>query len=173
MVGVWSWFSFWLILHILAVIVAFGPTFAFPFMGAYAQRHMEAGPTVAHLTEQIERRMTIPIAIIVPLLGTALIFSGHFNLWKSKWLLISIVLYIIAFFFAVLVQAPNGNRLVQAIAKMPAGPPPAGATGPPPEIAALTKKLQAGGMFLLLMIVSIVVLMVWRPGCVRFGVHGC
>jgi hypothetical protein len=30
LIGVWSWFSFWLILHIMAVVVAFGPTFALP-----------------------------------------------------------------------------------------------------------------------------------------------
>ena len=73
----------------------------------------------------------------------------------------------------VLVQEPNSRRLIKAVDAMPPGPPPPGMTGPPPEIAAITKRLQLGGMFLSLMIITIAVLMMWRPGCVRFGVHGC
>ena len=158
-----TWFQFWLLLHILAVIVAFGPTFAFPLMGAYAGRHPEAGPAVANLVDAIEKRMTLPIAVIVPLLGTALIFTGHFDLWKSEWLLISIVLYMVAFFFALLVQARNSAAFVHMIAGAPRpseGAPP----GMPPQMQALTKKLRIGGMFLSLLIVAILVLMVWRPG---------
>ena len=49
-------FHFWLFLHIMAVIVAFGPIFAFPLMGAHAKKHIEHAPAVAHLTELVERR---------------------------------------------------------------------------------------------------------------------
>lgn len=164
MLAVWSWFTLWLYLHILTVIVAFGPTFAFPLMSAYAGKHPEAAPTVVHLVDRIEARMTLPIAVVVPFLGLALIFSGHIDLWHSTWLLVAIPLYIVAFFFALLVQARNSARLVRAIGSMPPGPPPEGAAGPPPEIAALTKKLQLGGTFLTVMIVVILLLMVWRPG---------
>jgi uncharacterized membrane protein len=163
----WSWFTFWLILHIIAVVIAFGPTYAFPLIGKYAEGHPEAGPTVAHLMDLIEKRITIPVAIVVPLLGTALIFSGHFDLWKNEWLIISIVLYIVLFAFGVLVQGRNSTRLVRAIASMPAGPPPPGAP-PPAEILSLTRKLQMGGMFLSVLIIAILVLMVWRPGECRF-----
>jgi hypothetical protein len=163
----WNWFSFWLILHIMAVIVAFGPTYAFPLMGKYAERHPEAGAAVAHLTDLIEKRITIPVAVVVPFLGTALIFTGHFDLWKNEWLIIAIVLYIILFAFGVLVQGRNSSRLVQVVSSMPPGPPPPGAE-PPPEIASLTRKLQLGGTFLLILILTIVILMVWRPGECRF-----
>jgi hypothetical protein len=161
---VWTWFHFWLYLHIMAVIVAFGPTFAFPLMGAYASKHVEHAPAVAHLTDLIERRMTLPIGVAVPLLGTALIYTGHFDLWKSEWLVIAIVLYTIAYLFALLVQSKNGAALIKAIAALPPGPPPPGVTGPPPEIAAITKKLQMGGMILTQMVTIIALLMVWRPG---------
>jgi hypothetical protein len=158
-----NWFQFWLILHILSVIVAFGPTFAFPVMGAYAGKHPEHGAAVAHLTHLIERRMVIPVAVLVLIFGTALIITGHFALWKSEWLLIGIILYGAALAFAVLVQNRNGAALVKFISSVPPGPPPIGAQ-PPPELIALTKKLQLGGMYLTLSIVVIVVLMVWRPG---------
>lgn len=158
-----NWFQFWLILHIMSVLVAFGPTFAFPVMGAYASKHPEHGAAVAHLTELIERRMVIPTAILVPIFGTALIITGHFALWKSEWLLISIILFAAALAFAVLVQSRNGAALVKVVSSMPPGPPPAGAQ-PPPQMTLLIKRLQLGGTYLTLSVVVIVVLMVWRPG---------
>jgi hypothetical protein len=173
LIGTWSWFSFWLILHILSVVVGLGSTFAFPIIGAYAGRHPEAGVAVVHIGHEIESRIILPVAALIPLFGTALIFSGHYDLWKSEWLIISIALFIIAYAFAAFVQHRNQQRLMQIVDSMPPGPPPPGASGPPPEIAALTRRLQLGGMFLTLMIVVIVVLMVWRPGSCQFGTGSC
>ncbi len=158
-----DWFHFWLILHILAVTVAFGPTFAFGLIAALGQKNVQHAGFAIEVIYTIERKMTIPLAVVVPFLGLALIYSAHFNLWKSEWLLISIVLYMIAFFFAVFVQNKTGGRLVQLMKSMPPGPPPPGAE-PPAEVMALGKRLQVGGMFLASMVVIITILMVWRPG---------
>jgi uncharacterized membrane protein len=164
LIAQWSWFSFWLILHILGVLVSLGPTFAFPILGAYAGRHPEHSAAIAHVSHEIERKLVLPVSATIPFLGLALIYTGHFDLWKSEWLIISIVLFVVAFFFAALVQGRNSTRLLEEIAKLPPGPPPPGSTGPPPQIAALTGKLQAGGMFLTVLLIAILVLMVWRPG---------
>jgi Predicted integral membrane protein (DUF2269) len=160
----WSWFTFYLIVHILGVIIAFGPSFAFPFMGAMLEKHPEAALYMAEVTDVIERRMVLPVAVIVPLAGTGMIYTAHIDLWHSEWLLISIVLYAAAFFFALFVQLRNGTRLVHLLRSMPPGPPPEGATGPPPEIAALAKRLQIGGMYLTASVVVITILMIWQPG---------
>jgi hypothetical protein len=158
-----TWFQLWLILHIIAVIIAFGPTFAFGMIATLGQRDPAHGGFAAEVIDTIERRMTIPIAVVVPLLGTALIFTGHFDLWKSEWLWISTVLFTIAFFFALLVQNRNSATLVRILKSMPPGPPPPG-TEPPAEVAALGKRLMMGGIFLSIMVLTITVLMVWRPG---------
>jgi hypothetical protein len=160
----WSWFTFYLIVHILGVIIAFGPNFAFPFMGAMLEQHPEAALYMAEVTDVIERRMVLPVAVIVPLAGTGMIYTAHIDLWHSEWLLISIVLYAAAFFFAIFVQLRNGTRMVHLLRSMPPGPPPEGATGPPPEIAALGKRLQIGGMYLTASVVVIAILMIWQPG---------
>lgn len=159
----WSWFTFWLILHVLAILVAFGPTFALPIVGALSRKHPEHAMFGVELAEIVERRLTLPLAVVVPFLGLALIYTAHIQLWKSEWLLISIGLYMVAFFFAILVQNPNTGKMLRAMRAMPPGPPPEGAA-PPAEIVALGKRLQQGGMFLTLMIVTILVLMIWRPG---------
>jgi uncharacterized membrane protein len=160
------WFQFWLILHILAVFVAFGPTFAFGLIASMSQKHPQHAAFGTEIMDTIEKKMTLPVAVLVPVFGTALIFTGHVDLWKSEWLLIAIVLYAAAFFFALLVQTPNTARMLKAISSMPAPPPGGGppAGGPPPEIAALGKKLQLGGIYLTLSIVAVLILMVWKPG---------
>jgi uncharacterized membrane protein len=160
----WSWFAFFLILHILAVLVAFGPTFAFPLIGGMVGKHPQYSAILTEVIDTIERRMTIPLAVIVPLVGVGLIYTGHFDLWKSEWLIISIVLYMLTFFFAVFVQTKNSAALVRSLRDIPPGPPPEGATGPPPHIASLVNKTRVGGMFLTTLVVVILVLMVWRPG---------
>ena len=159
-----GWFIFFLTTHILAVIVAFGPTFAFPLIGGMAGKHPQYSAILTEVIDTIERRMTIPLAVVVPFLGLGLIYTGHFSLWKSEWLVISIVLYIVAFSFAIFVQNRNSAALVRALRDIPPGPPPPGATGPPPQIAALVNKTRIGGIFLTVLVVAIAILMVWRPG---------
>ncbi len=158
-----TWFHLWLILHVTAVIVAFGPDFAFPLIARQIQKHPEHAVFGTEIIHVIEERLTLPLSVAVPLLGTALIYTGHFNLWKSEWLIIAIVVYIVTFFFAMFVQLPNTSKMIRLLQSMPPGPPPPGAT-PPPEVVSLGKKLQFGGMYLALAIVSLVVLMIWRPG---------
>jgi uncharacterized membrane protein len=161
-----GWFIFFLTLHILFVVVAFGPTFAFPLIGGMVGKHPQYAAILTEVIDMIERRMTIPLAVIVPLLGVGLIYTapGNIDLWKSEWLIISIVLYMVAFFFAVFVQTQSSAALVRSLQEMPPGPPPEGATGPPPHIAALVRKTQMGGTFLTVLVVVILILMVWRPG---------
>jgi hypothetical protein len=162
-VASFTWFQLWLILHIMAVVAAFGPTFAFGLIFAVAQRQPMHMGFAAEITDVIQRRMTVPLAVIVPFLGLALVITGRFDLWKSEWLIIAIVLFTILFFFALLVQNRNSARLVQLMKAMPPGPPSPGAE-PPAEIAALGRKLQIGGAFMGVLFVVILVLMVWRPG---------
>jgi Predicted integral membrane protein (DUF2269) len=170
MLAVWSWFAFWKYGHVLLVIVAFGPTFTFPALAAMARKDPAHAIAYSKVIHFVEKRMTIPLAILVPLFGTGLIYTsqdaggiGHIDLWKSEWLVISIILFAAAFFFAVFVQLPNSGRMLDALGKMPPGPPPPGAQ-PPPELVALGKKLQLGGIYLTISVLVILLLMVWRPG---------
>ncbi|HJP65001.1 MAG TPA: DUF2269 family protein [Actinomycetota bacterium] len=160
-----SWFQVFLILHILAVVVAFGPSFAFPLIGALIEKSPQQGAFGLQIMTAIEERMIIPLSTVVPVLGVGLIYTGHFDLWKSEWLVITIVLYPIFYFFGLLVQTPRSNRLLKmALDMQAAGPPPAEAGGPPAEFQKLQKQVQMGGAFLGLMVIVFIVLMVWKPG---------
>ena len=159
----WSWFTFFLIGHILSVIVAFGPVFAFPLIAAQAQRDPVHGRFGAEIIDLIERKITLRIAGLVAVFGVGLIFTAHVDFFSSPWILIAVTLYILAYLFAALVQAKNSAKMVELLKGVPTGPPPPG-TPPPAEIVALGKRLQFGGMYLTVSIVVIVILMIWRPG---------
>jgi uncharacterized membrane protein len=141
----WSWFTFWLFLHILAAIVAFGPTFAFGLIGAQVGKEPIHAAFGVHIMDLIERRMTIPFALSLPVSGTGLIFTAHVDLWQSEWLLIAIGVYLYAIIFATAVQARYSGTLVAILRSMPPGPPPEGASGPPPEVAAPPRSCRSAG----------------------------
>lgn len=172
-----GWFHFYLIVHILGVVVAFGPTFGFPFFGMLVQKYPQAAMFFTEGSEIIEKRLTLPLAVVVPLAGVGLIYTGHIPLIHSKWLIASIILYTAAFSFALLVQVPTTVKLLHVLRSMPpppsgpAGPPAGGGGppgGPPPEVAGLTRRLQFGGMYLAVSVAVITILMIWQPGG---GVH--
>lgn len=157
-------FAFFLWLHILSAVIAFGPTFAYPIMGMMVAKEPQHALFVVRIQESVAMKLTYPFGLVVlPLAGIGMIWKlgGLSWLFGTTWLLVGIVLFIIAATYSLTVQTPTGMKLMHALEKMPPGPPPEGATGPPPEISAMVKKLQLGGMFLTLMIVVIMVIMVF------------
>lgn len=148
--------NFLLTLHIFGAIVGFGPTFAFPFIGALAQKPGAPIPWLLRLTETISGRLTTVIAATVqPGTGAGLIITQHISPWESqnRWLLIAIILYTIAFFFAELVQARRTKTAIQMAEAQQFGP----------EFGALMKKVAMGGQFLTALLVAIIILMVVKP----------
>jgi uncharacterized membrane protein len=156
-----------LVLHVLGAIAVFGPTFAFPLISGQVAKAPQHGHFAALVMDMIERKIVIPGAIVQGITGVGLILIIGLDITSSawRWLIGAIVLYLIAVAYAVFVQAPASEKMVELTAGgPPTGAPPAGApAGPPPEIAATAKKLQRGGMILTLLVVAIVILMVTKP----------
>ena len=151
--------------HVFGAIAVFGPTFIFPLIASRSQKAPQHSHFAAELSHTIESKIVIPGAIVQGITGLSLILIGGFDVTSSpwRWLLIAIPLYLIAILYAIFVQGPAAQRMVELTGAM-SGPPPAGApAGPPPEIVATGKKLQQGGMLLTVLIVAIVVLMVIKP----------
>jgi hypothetical protein len=166
-----GWFIFFLVMHILGVILAFGPNIVMiPIIATMGRKYPRYSAFAAEIINIFETRVAIPVAVLIALFGVGLIYTADIDLWRSEWLVASIVLYIGAFFFASIIQIRNSGRFVELLQSMPpppvdAGVPPAPEPGgPPPEVAALARKLQLGGMYLSLSVIVILVLMIWRPG---------
>jgi hypothetical protein len=159
-----NWFLFWLLLHIAAAIIAFGPTFVFPLIGSLLEKSPQNAHFAVELMHKMETRLIIPVALTMLVSGTGLIITSNINLFATTFLLIAIVLYLVALAIALVNQVPTTNKLLTLTA---AGPPPGAPPGPPPEVAALINRARIGGMALTVLLLTIIFLMVIKPG----GIH--
>lgn len=147
-----------LLIHVAGAIIGFGPTFAFAIMGPMAGTSgPQGGLALLEAMEAIEKKLVVPVAMVFqPLSGLALIFvSGYSASFLSHyWLWIGILLYVIAFYLAIIGQ---NRRLARLIELAKAGP-------PTPEFIATAKKVGQIGPVITVLLVVIIILMVTKPG---------
>jgi hypothetical protein len=147
--------NFLLTLHVFAAIAGFGVSFAFPFIGALAQK--EGAPIVwfLRLNHNLGRWLEVFAATVTPGTGAGLIITQHISPWNAanRWLLAALIIYVVAFAFSQLVQNPGVKRAIGMAEQQQFGP----------EFGALMKKLAMGGQFLTVMLVTIIILMVVKP----------
>lgn len=154
-----------LFLHVGGAVVAFGPTFAFPFIGAAGGREPQHVNFALRVQERISQRLVFPLALVQGVTGLLLVWRIGFDLLTRGWLLLGIALYLTALAIAYFVLIPTGHRLIEATSGPPPAPP-AGApapSGPPPHVAALVKRGRTFGMVNAVLILIIVFLMVTKP----------
>ena len=148
-----------LFLHVMGAIIAFGPVYAFPIIGAMGGKEPQHANFATRVTETIAEQRVLPLAIFQGITGVALILVTGIDLLATRWLLVGIVLYLIVLGYNILIGTPTVKKIIE----MTSTPPPPGASGPPPELLAAIQRVQRGGMFSGLMIVLIVILMVTKP----------
>lgn len=154
-------FPYLLFLHVLGAIVAFGPTFAFPFIGAMGAAEPPHGNFAIRVSEGLSQRLVYPIGITLPITGAALILVRGINPLDRPfwWLAVAIVLYVIAFGYSYFFQ----SKLVARVIEITSTPPPPGASGPPPELPQIVARIQLGGMVMTILLLTIIFLMVVKP----------
>jgi Mn2+/Fe2+ NRAMP family transporter len=121
--------------------------------------------------------------VFVFLMGVGLIITKGYNPLEQLWVGLAIVLFLITFTYANLVQNPTVRKMVAFTSQPPpivvaadqpgeqpamTGPgtpavPGAGPAAPPPEFVALSAKAARGGQFMMAMIFIILALMVVKP----------
>lgn len=153
----------WLVfVHVLGAIIAFGPTFTFSLIGAAGGREPQHANFATRLSHRISDVVVEPFAIVTLLSGAAMIWVGGLP-WldrSGRWLLLSIVLYVIALGLALLVSRPAIKRIIELGSGGPGGPP---TGGPPPELLAAAATVRRVGMVLTVLTVTVVFLMVMKP----------
>ena len=154
-------FPYLLFLHVLGAIVAFGPTFAFPFIGAMGGGEPQHANFATRVSSTLTGRLVFPIGITLPITGAAMILVRGMNLADRAywWLGLAIVLYVIAYGYSFFFQ----RKLVARVIEITASPPAPGASGPPPELPPLVARIQRGGMLTSVLLVTIIFLMVVKP----------
>jgi uncharacterized membrane protein len=144
------------IIHILAVLVAFGPTFLQPLLMTQAEKSGVAATRLAlSVTQKMERFMTWPGVAIVAVTGAFLIFNDvtNYNDDFPRWLEISIAWFVVAVLVAFYL-----SRLIARAIKILTSVPESATL--PPEYEALSKRMSMVGGLLHLSVVGILVLMV-------------
>jgi uncharacterized membrane protein len=151
-----------LFLHVLGAIIAFGPTFLLPYLAVRAGREPQHANFMARSSLAASTGIIIPVALSMAVTGGLIMWSAGIDPMavEFRWLLIAIVFYVVAVGFSLLVQTPNGRRIVE----MTSAPPPPGATGgPPPELRARIQRARLGSFLLMALVIVIVFLMVTKP----------
>lgn len=159
-----------LLLHITCMIVGFGSSFVYPFLGneAKKRRGIEA-KALSDASLSTAEIITTPVIYAGGAFGLVLALVGPWDL-ADVWLSGAITVFLAAVVFAKLVHVPNlkaMNELITQLAAM--GPPPEGGApaGPPPQAAQLEARGKAaarnGGLLHLAMLVMLY-LMIWKPG---------
>ena len=147
-----------LVLHILAVIVGFGPMFIAGFYGEEAKRRPgREGLAVAETTLKVTGKVPTVAVCAVPILGILLILLSD-DAWKfsAPWVSLSFLLYIVLMGLATAVQVPAIQKMVALRS---------GADGAQSgEMQALGKKAATVGAVVNVLWVIILFLMVFKPG---------
>jgi hypothetical protein len=164
-------YKFFFLLHIIAVIAGFGPTFAYPLLGAVAKRRQGSeGEAISAATLEVGHILEYAI-YAVPVFGVVLVLLSD-DVWEfsQTWVWASILVYAAALTVSLGMHVPNLRRMNALQKELVAmGPPPAGAPtgGPPPQVVELEERGKRAGMFggtLHVLLTVILVLMIWKPG---------
>jgi hypothetical protein len=173
-----SFYEVVLAVHIMAVVIAFGVTFAYPIMFAVAAKHGQRSLPLVHRIEYtIERMLINPGLALVLIAGIYLASKGHY--WSDffvQWGLAAVVV-IGALVGAVMI--PTAKRAEHAAARdlaaIDAGAPGVGAPGAgtpgaqasvemSEEYRALVRRLSTVGSLLSLIVLATITIMALHVG---------
>ena len=150
-------YNFFLLLHLVSVVVGFGGVLLNGLYGAQAKtRPGPGGLAISEANFFVSTKVAEPALYLAPLFGFALIGLSD-SAWEfsQTWITLSLVLYVIGLANARLVLVPTSAKMIEM---MRAGPP------DPVKMEAAGKRLAAAGGFSHLVFVALMVVMIWKPG---------
>lgn len=155
-----NWVLFWLLLHILAAIIAFGPIFVFPLVGTLAAKNPRHIALAVEINHAIESRLVLPVGSTMLISGAGLIWSANINFFTTPYLIVAVVLYLFALGVGSGVLLPNTQKMVTLVE----------GEGPPDlaRLMPLIKSNQIFGGTLTVAFLVIVFLMIIQPGGLTF-----
>jgi uncharacterized membrane protein len=150
--------------HVAGAIVAFGPTFSFPFLGSMAGSEPQHRNFALRYQQRVATRLVVPLAVLQGVTGLLLVWRIGFDILSRGWLLVAIVLYLTALAISFGIMLPALRTLIPATSGPPPTPPAGSApAGPPPHLAAIARRARMAGFVNMALILTIVFLMVTKP----------
>jgi len=151
-----STFQFWMFLHILGAIAAFGFGFYAPIFGMASAKEPQHGNWFSRASKRVSNIIITPFAILMFITGALLVETGGVE-WSTRWLSIAMALYVIALIIVFALQRPALSKVI-ALSANPPGP-----QGPDPELIKNVGRMKLYGIILLLLTLVILALMVFKP----------
>jgi hypothetical protein len=163
-----SFYEVVLAVHIMAVVIAFGVTFAYPIMFAVAAKHGPRSLPLVHRIEySIERMLVNPGLALVLIAGIYLASKGHY--WSDffvQWGLAAVVV-IGALVGAVMIPTAKRAEIAAArdLAAIEAGAPGSeSSVEMSAEYRALVRRLSTVGTLLSLLVLATIAIMALHVG---------
>jgi hypothetical protein len=150
-----------LALHIMAVVLAFGWTFALPIMFRVARDHAPRNLSTIHRIEYTSMRMLLnPALLVILAAGIFLASDGHH--WSEFFVQWGITVVVVIGALAGAVMIPTAKRAEQAALEDLAA---AGGADPEPgpRYLALVRRLNLVGSVLWLLVLVTIAFMVTKP----------
>jgi hypothetical protein len=149
-------------LHILAVVIAFGATFAYPVIFAVAGRHPRALPVVYSAIHAISRRVISPGLALVVIFGVYL--ASKLHLWSSFFVQWGFAVAIVIGAVEGAFLGPREKRLIAVSEADVAAAGPDGDVVQSAEHKSLANSVGAVGALMDLLVVVTIYFMVTRTG---------
>lgn len=150
-------FTIALFFHVIAVVVAFGPTFAYPIFISFAEKHAPASlPSVYRSMTTIDRFLVTPGMIVILIAGIYL--SAKLKLSGESWVMFGYLAIVALFGMTHAFFAPRYRKAIQITERdLEKG------AGLSAEYQSLSRQMATGGMIASLIIIATVFLMIVRP----------
>jgi hypothetical protein len=148
-----------LFLHLVGAIAGIGPTFAFARITALGRTEPLHSSFAVGVVRSIQERLTVPLAILTLGSGLAMLVILRYDLARTGWLSVSIVLFLSSFFYALFVQ----NRDLIRVIEIASDGPHALGSGAAVELARRRARLRWGGIFMRVSALVILFLMIVKP----------
>lgn len=139
-------YNLFLLLHILAVIVAFAPNFVWPFVTVRLKReNRPVGTTINDLSSGNTAKITGPAMVLAGIFGFGLVGLSD-SVWEfsQTWLSIGMLLWFLAIAVLYGLMVPAEKKIAQG------------------DQSAESRLSMAGGMLHLLLLLLLIV-MIWKP----------
>ena len=148
-------------LHITIAIIAFGVTFALPFLQAWSEKRGVGATRMAlEFSQHLEKIVIVPGSVLVALVGIGLIFDDRTG-YKDDfpgWLIAAIAWFLAAMVVGAVVQRKNVEAAVDSLVGV------AETATLPTAYLAVANRMKLTGAFLGLSVIGVTLLMVWKPG---------
>jgi len=158
-----SFYEVVLAVHIMAVVVAFGVTFAYPIMFAVGARHDPRSLPLLHRVEYtVERLLVNPGLLLVILAGVYLASKGHY--WSDFFVQWGLGAAIVIGGLVGSVMIPTAKRAEQAAVRDVAAATGDGEVQLSDEYRALVRRLSTVGASLSLLVLVTILFMALHVG---------